>query len=306
MSKKVFSNLLPLQIIFLSLVFSMLVFSSCSVSAKSADEELSAKPVNNAESKKDEKAANIEAPAPAKKGRIQIAAGSPAEVVKTFYGNLRGRRFREAMMMTNLRVAIEGLSDAEMQDLSTDFEPLAQQVPEELEIKGEIITNNIATVTTRLPDVETGKYELNEIELRRDKDSWIIVTADEKAEAMAKKEGKNYFFTLRMDIHHAEASAMMERIAKAQTVYAMQNGGQYGEINALISRSLLPEDITNSRSTGYRFEIVIGEGGKKYVANAVPETYGRSGKFSYILVADTADQKARLKSADNKGKPLKK
>ncbi len=55
------------------------------------------------------------------------------------------------MMMTNLRPAVESLTDAEMQDLSADFEPLAKQVPAELEINGEIITNNLATVTAKMP-----------------------------------------------------------------------------------------------------------------------------------------------------------
>ena len=208
--------------------------------------------------------------------------------------------------MTNLRHAVEGLADAEMADLSSDFEPLAAQVPAEIEINGEIITNNLATVTAKMPNDETGQLELKEIPLRREKDSWVVITADENAEALAKKEGKNYFFVLRMEIHHVEAENMMQRIAKAQTVYAMQNGGFFTDLPTLVSQRLLPEDVNSTKSTGYRFSISVGANNKKYFANAVPEVYGKSGKLSFLLEADGADQKARLKSNDNKGQPLKK
>ncbi len=39
------------------------------------------------------------------KGTIKIAPGSPADMVRVFYKNLREKRFREAIMMTNLRAS---------------------------------------------------------------------------------------------------------------------------------------------------------------------------------------------------------
>lgn len=302
MSKKVFSFKSFLQISVLG--FSICLINGCAVSAKSSEETSSEKTTTQSTTV-GEKSPDVTKNSTSK-SRIKITAGSPADTVRIFYKNLRERRFKEAMMMTNLHFAVEGLSDAEMQDLNNDFEPLAAQVPADIEIKGEIITNNLATVNANMPNPETGQLELTEVKLRREKDVWLIITADEQAEALAKKEGKNYFFMLRMDIHHAEAQIMMERIAKAQTLHAAQNGGNFADLNTLVSMQLLPEDINTARSTGYRFTISVVGNNKKYFANAVPDVYGKTGKLSFLLEADGNDQKARLKSDDNKGQPIKK
>jgi len=42
---------------------------------------------------------------------IDVAPNSPADTIRTFYKNLRENRFREAIFLTNLRPAIEGLTD---------------------------------------------------------------------------------------------------------------------------------------------------------------------------------------------------
>ena len=301
MSKKYLPSKYILQVTVLSTSVCLSVITGCSVSAKT---ETPVEKVSVESNTVGEKVSTVTKNSTAK-SKIQMTQGSPADTVRIFYKNLREKRFREAMMMTNLRPAIVGLSDAEMQDLSADFEPQALQVPEDLGINGEIITNNQATVTAKMPD-ETGKLELMEIQLRKEKDEWIILTADEKAENVAKKEGKNYFFTLRLDVHHAEAQNMMERIAKAQTVFALQSGGIFGEMTALVSQGLLPEDAQQSKSTGYHFKISVSSDKKTYLATAEPEVYGKSGKLSFLMVSEGSDKQARLKSADNKGLPLKK
>src|ERR1043166_3400085 len=61
--------------------------------------------------------------------KIEITEGGPADTVRTFYQKLRDKRFREAIFMTNLRPAVQGLTDAELQEFSLDFEQLAGQVP---------------------------------------------------------------------------------------------------------------------------------------------------------------------------------
>ena len=304
MSKKVLLSKNILQISVLSASLCLSLITSCAVAAKNVTETPAEK--INVESKSvEDKPNNVTKNSPIK-SRIQIAEGSPADAVRLFYKNLREKRFREAMMMTNLRPAVEGLSDAEMQDLNSDFEPLSQQVPEDLGINGEIITGNTATVTAKMPDEDTGKLELKEIQLRREKDAWVIITADDKAESLAKKEGKHYFFVLRLDIHQVEAQSMMERIAKAETVYALQNGGTFGDLQSLTSQGFLPEDALQSKSTGYRFSVALASENKKYIATAEPEVYGKTGKLSFLLVSEGSDKQARLKAEDNKGQPLKK
>lgn len=299
MSNKVFSTRSFLQIFVLSLSFSIILVNGCAVSAKSSEETPTEAP------KTEDKAPNVTKNS-VPKGRIRIESGSPADAVRLFYKNLREKRFREAMMMTNLRSAVEGLSDSEMKDLSSDFEPLAAQVPADLEINGEIITNNLATVTAKLPNDETGRIELTQLDLRRENDAWVMLIAEADAEALAKKEGKNYFFKLRIDTHHVEAQNMMERIAKAQTIYAMQSGGAFGDFQSLISKGFLPEDVLNTESTGYRFSMKVDASGLKYFANAEPSVYGKTGKLSFLLEGGGADKKAVLKSDDKKGQPLKK
>lgn len=237
--------------------------------------------------------------------KIKFAPNSPADTIRVFYKNLREKHFREAMLMTNLRAGVEGLTDAEMEDLRPDFEPLAAQVPSEIEINGEIITNNQATVTAKMPNEETGALELKEFKLRQENGGWTILTADKAAETAAKKAGKNYFFELRLDVHHAEAQSMMERIAKAEMVYALQNQGSYAALAVLVNQGLLPADAQNAQSTGYRYNVTLSSDAKMYAANAEPAVYGKSGKLSFLMETDGKNA-PRLRNGDNKGAPLKK
>lgn len=238
------------------------------------------------------------------KATIKIEPNSPADTVRFFYKSLRERKFREAMFLTNLRPAIEGLTDAELKELQVDFEPLAAQVPAEIEINGEIITENKATVTAKLPDVDTEKLGVQEIKLRRDNGVWVILTVEESVETEVKKEGKNYFFALRIKTHHEEAKAMMERIHKAQMVYAVQNAGLYADISTLVAKGFLPQDVTTSDSTGYNYQIQLSADKAKYTAIAVPAVYGKTGKMTFQFVAD-GNKISSLKSQDNKGQAFK-
>ena len=282
------------------------LISGCAVSAESAKSATAEKTARSSKTspEKSDSPANLTKNS-SFGNRIQITTGSPADAVRVFYKNLREKRFREAMLMTNLRAGIENLSEAEMQDLSADFEPLAAEVPAELEINGEIITNNQATVTAKMPD-EDGKVGLKEIRLRRENDSWVLLTADEKEEAAAKRQGKEYFFQLRIETHHSEAQKMMEQIARAQMVSAMQNKGAFSDMPTLVASKMLPDQAAVADAIGYRFNIVLSADKKKYFATAEPSVYGKSGKLSYLLESSATGEKPRLKAADKKGMPLKK
>jgi hypothetical protein len=288
---------------------SLAFIGGCSASAKNIDAAPAEAAVINKEKNNSQPNSGSAAKnPPALKGRIQIAANSPADFVRAFYKNLRERRFREALMITNLRPAIEGLTDAEMQDLIPDFEPIARQVPAEIQINGEIVSGNSATVTAKMPNEDTGAPEDKVFNLRRggESESWIILTADEKAEAQIKKDGKNYFFNIRIEVHHVEAQMMLERIAKAQAVYSLRSQGSFGDMQTLISQGLLAEDALGTESTGYRYTVSLSSDKKKYFATAEPAVYGKSGKLSFLLEVESAGKGARLKSEDKKGQPLKK
>ncbi len=213
--------------------------------------------------------------------KITISPNSPADTVRVFYKNLREQKFREAMFLTNLRPAIEGLTENELKDLQIDFAPLAGQIPADVSINGEIISGKSATVTAKLPDNETDQLELQEIRLRQENDIWIILTVDEEAEKEIKKEGKNYFFALKIETHQTEAKEMLNRINKAQMVFAMQNKGIYADIPALINSGFLPEDVQTSESTGYIYKIYLSPDKKSFTATAEPAFYGKTGKLSF-------------------------
>jgi len=208
------------------------------------------------------------------------------------------------MFLTNLRPAVESLTDAELKDLQVDFEPLAAQVPPEIEINGEIISKNKATVTAKLPDNETGEVKLQEINLREENGVWVILTVDEAAEAEIKKEGKNYFFALRIETHHNEAKAMLNRIAKAQMIYSAQNGGLYGEMPVLVEKNLLPEDARTPATTGYNYRIELSGDKKKYTAIATPADYGKTGNLSFWFETG-GNKNFIIKSKDTKGQTPK-
>jgi len=303
MFKKISKANFHLKMSLLALCLSVAAVTNCAVSAKNHD-EISTVPATTSEQK-------INSPQnapknPALKGRILVAPNSPAAAVRAFYKNLRERRFREAMMLTNLRPAIEALTEAEMQDLSADFEPIAKQIPADIQINGEIVSGNTATVTAKMPNDDTGALEDKPFSLRRDGDGWIILTADEKAEAMVKKEGKNYFFNVRVEVHQTEAKMMLERIAKSQAVYSLRSEGAFADMQTLIAQGLLASDVQTSESTGYRYTISLSADKKKYFATAEPAVYGKTGKLSFLIEVEGTSKDARFKSQDKKGEPLRK
>src|SRR5512140_3074489 len=174
--------------------------------------------------------ANADAPDDAKGATIPIDQGGPADTVRVFYSLLREKKFRDAIFLTNLRPAIEGLTDTELKDFALDFEAIAGQVPAQVEINGEIISGDNASVTANLPNEDGDKKELQTIKLRRENGVWVILSVDEEAEKQIKKEGKNYFYVLRIQTHEQEARKMLDRIVKAELAHSLQNGGEFADM----------------------------------------------------------------------------
>src|SRR3954453_1434426 len=192
----------------------------------------------------------------AKGATIEIEANGPADTVRVFYKYLREKKFREAIFLTNLRPAIEGLTDLELKEFQVDFESIAAVVPAEIEINGEIVSGDKATVTAKLPD-EDDKMQLQEIKLRNDGGFWVILSVDDEQEKKIRTEGKNYFYNLKIETHQDEARRMLDRISKAEMVYALQNGSLYGEMKQLVDAGFLPEDAQTADSTGYKYSVQL-------------------------------------------------
>jgi hypothetical protein len=284
MSNKFFSLLLP------AVLSTLLINSGCSVeAAKTEEKEKSQVVAKNSQSKP----------------TIAIEENSPADTVRAFYKHLREKRFREAIFLTNLRPAIEGLTEAELKDLQVDFESLAQEVPAEIQINGEIISGDKATVTANLPDMKTKKTQIQEIRLEREATAWIIKTLDDKAARLVKKEGNKYFFAVRIEARQDEVRESLERVINAQMVYALKNKGVYADFPALAQNNLLSADMTDAAATGYNYKLILSPDKKKYTVTAEPVAYGKTGKLSFF--AEGAEGKTpRLESKDNGGQTLKK
>ena len=139
---------------------------------------------------------------------------TPAAVVKAFYQELREKRFREALMMTNWRSAVESLTPQESEDLRQNFGHLAAQAT--VEVTSEQISGaTTASVFVKGKDPESGEMKIDEVKLRRENNAWIIVLGDEKTEEALKREGKNYFFKLWMENRHTNVQYLLEDLIKA-------------------------------------------------------------------------------------------
>jgi hypothetical protein len=234
---------------------------------------------------------------------IPVAPGGPADTVRAFYKYLREKRFREAVFLTNLRPAVEGLTESELKEFSLDFETIAGRVPAEIEINGEIVSGDHATVTANLPAEDEDKNEIQTIRLRNQSGVWVILTVEPNEERRMQKDGKNYLNNLRIETHEQEARGMLDRISKAELAYSLQHGGDFADIPVLIEAGLLPDDARGSTSTGYNYSIQLSSQNKRYTAAAIPAVYGKTGRLSFLLRLDEKGV-ARAMSKDVAGKPL--
>lgn len=225
------------------------------------------------------------------------AIASPSDTVREFYKAMREKRFREAFNITIFKPAVDSLTPEEYEDLRPDFEKIALNVPDNIEVTGEQLSGDEATVFIRVSDPDASP-QVEPVMLKRAGNGWMIVV-DPEAEKEIKKSGKNYFFNLRIQTHHEEVQEMLKRILKAEFVYSSQHKGVYADMQTLINEGLLPKDILGSDTTGYIYHITLGKDSKTYFAGAEPARYGRTGRLSFSL-----DQTGTVKSADNGGKPL--
>src|SRR5882762_11792229 len=90
------------------------------------------------------------------RGQQPAPSRSPTETLREFYKTLRERKFREAFSLSIYKAAIEPLKSEEFEDLRPDFEKMAlavsERIPEKMEIMGEQISGDLATVFVKLLD----------------------------------------------------------------------------------------------------------------------------------------------------------
>jgi hypothetical protein len=219
--------------------------------------------------------------------------------MREFYRMMLEKKFREAFEMSIYRPAIEDLSAPQFEELRPDFEKMAiavsERIPEKVDITGEQISGDAATVFVKVLDAD-GKEKIEPASLIKLDNSWIV--GDRENLELVKKAGKRFFFEARISAHHGDVQDMMTRISLAQVVYSQGHNGQFGNTAELIAAGLVPKDIEGIDSTGYRFQIVRAADAKSWYATAEPAQYGRTGRLSFYLDA------SGVRSGDVTGKPL--
>lgn len=229
--------------------------------------------------------------------RAPQTAGTPSDVVREFYRLMRERKFREAFALTIYAPAIAPLSTQEYEDLKPEFELRAADAPEKVELTGEQVSGNEATVFMKLGSEADRNVKVIPIFLIREKSGpWLI--GEREDQKIVKKQGKRFFFEARILAHEDVVEEMMKRISTAQLLHAAQNGGAFGDLKALVRMGLIPQDILSHESTGYRFRVTPD--GKGWSAGAEPARYGHTGRLSFYI-----DNTSALKKEDKGGKPLK-
>ncbi len=231
----------------------------------------------------------------ASKSPAPAAVRSPSDTVREFYKAMREKRFREAFDLSIYKPAIDPLKPQEFEELRPDFEKMALAIPVEVELGGEQISGDIATVFVKVKEGEKPE-QLEPATLILVNGMWII--GDKENQAIVKKAGKRFFFNARIDTHHDEVQAMLTRVSLAELLYSQQHDGLFADLATLISLGLLPKDLEGTESTGYRFHVTAPNGGKTWNAGAEPAIYGSTGRLSFFLDA------AGVRNGDTGGKPL--
>lgn len=226
------------------------------------------------------------------------AQRGPSDVVREFYKAMREHRFKEAWALTIYKSAVEGLSSEEMEDLRPDFEQKAAAVPAQIEITGERIQGNIATVFVKVPVTESTPQITSEpVNLMSSGSGWIIGTEADQAEV--KKKGRRFFLDALIEEHENNIDELFKRLLVVQLVYAGEHKGTLATLQDLITANLVAKESADPKAIGYTVRITITPDGKGYIATAEPTRYGHTGKLSFWM-----DQTGNLKKVDNGGKPL--
>jgi hypothetical protein len=226
----------------------------------------------------------------------QTPPRTPSDTVREFYKAMREKRFSEAFAISIYKPAIEGLNPQELEDFRPDFDAMAAAIPDKVDINGEQISGDEATVFVKVATLEDPSAQPEPVSLMRVNGQWII--GDKENQNIVKKAGNAFFLNTRINTHHDEVKAMMQRINVAELIYSQQHNGSFGDLAALTGAGLVPKDVEGTESTGYRFRLTLGKDSKAYTVGAEPVQYGRTGRLSFFM-----DQSG-MRSGDNGGKPL--
>src|ERR1043166_3835470 len=157
---------------------------------------------------------------PTQKPQSTTVVRTPSDTVREFYKAMREKRFREAFDLSIYKPAIDPLKPQEFEELRPDFEKMAAIIPAEVNLGGEQISGDMATVFVKIKEGDNPETA-EPVTLILVNGNWII--GDKENEAIVKKAGKQFFFNARIDTHHDEVQAMLTRVSLAELLYSQHN-----------------------------------------------------------------------------------
>src|ERR1044071_3028612 len=112
---------------------------------------------------------------------------SPSDTVREFYKAMREKRFRDAFGMSIYKPAVDSLKPQEFEELRPDFEKMAAVIPVQVDLGGEQISGDMATVFVKVKEGDAPE-QLEPVMLILENGAWII--GDKDNQAVVKKAGR--------------------------------------------------------------------------------------------------------------------
>jgi hypothetical protein len=214
---------------------------------------------------------------------------TPTETVVAFYRLLREQNYRGGMALSVFADAVADLPDEDLAELTPDFQRTFTAIPEKLDIRGEQISGDAATVFVRFagPDADP-----DAVTLIRDGGKWLV--GDRDVLAVVREQRTEYFFNVRIGVNHNEVFDLLRRITGSEDVH-FHRSKAYATLGELIATEGLTDDLKEGTASGYRFTVNLTPDRQGYTVVAIPVRYGRTGRLSFY-----ADAK-EIRGADAKG-----
>ena len=216
---------------------------------------------------------------------------SPSETVLTFYRFLRESRFSEGLAHSVYREAVDGLDEGDLAELEQEFRQTFSDIPATIEIRGEQVSGDNATVFARFGQEE----DVQEVALVSEGGRWLV--GDREALAQVRNERTAFFFNTRIQVNHNEVFRLMQRIAGGEDVY-FQAKKVYAALDELAAHDNLGDDLKAGVASGYRFTVNLTPDRTAFTVVAVPLRYGRTGKLSFFANAKS------IHASDAGGRPV--
>lgn len=228
----------------------------------------------------------------------QVRKLTPGETIQEFYRLLREKKYVDAFRLHVCAPAVESLSGQEATELEDEFAKLAGGIPDKIEIGGESVLGNDATVFVKVPAGEKvdgqQPYLSVPVTLILSEGKWLI--GDRETQALASFHKGRFFslskggtFTVMLD-NEEKAGKAMNVLIEIEQFFAQQNRGKFGTMKELLESNvvrrsdliLMLEQLQDGEYYGYRFEIEIPEDRKTYTLYATPIQQNIDGRYSYI------------------------